>query len=266
MATQDSRGPYHAGVRRTDLIDALRVAIEPLDHVRAAWLGGSDASERTDDLSDVDLLVVAEDERVEDVLQTIEAAAAAVSPVSHRYRLPPPTWHGHEQVFYRFAGGGPHLLLDLLVMKLSAEERFLERERHGDPPVLVDRDGIVAPSPLDRVAHDERRAALLTDIRARFPIFQSFVLKSIERDQPTDAMQFYRMATLIPLVQLLRIRHCPDRFDFGLRYLDRDLPPDLKETIDRLSYAADMETLRLHQAEAADLFGRFADDATWDDA
>ncbi|MCP3903083.1 MAG: hypothetical protein GY715_05545, partial [Planctomycetes bacterium] len=210
---------------------------------------------------DVDLLVVAEDERVEDVFSALEPVLESLSPIDRRYRLPAPTWHGHEQAFYRFRDASPHTLLDLVVLELSSDERYLERERHGDAVVLLDRDGLVTPPPpLDWDAHRTRMERKLVDVLARFPIFQSFVLKAIERGQPTDAMQFYRGMTLIPLVELLRIRHCPERFDYGLRYLDRDLPAELKETVDRLSYAADMDELRRFQAEAEALFERHAAD------
>ena len=39
-----------------------------------------------------------------------------------------------------------------------------------------------------------------------------------------------------------------------------DLPPELQAVIERLSYAADMETLRSHQAEAATLFAKYAEE------
>ena len=34
-----------------------------------------------------------------------------------------------------------------------------------------------------------------------------------------------------PLVELLRMRHCPVRWDFGMRYLDRDLPPAVYDQV-----------------------------------
>ncbi|MCP3914858.1 MAG: nucleotidyltransferase domain-containing protein, partial [bacterium] len=125
---------------RSNLITALDAALGELPFVRAAWLGGADATDRVDEYSDVDLLVVAEDERVEDVFSALEPVLESLSPIDRRYRLPPPTWHGHEQAFYRFRDASPHTLLDLVVLELSSDERYLERERHGDAVVLLDRD------------------------------------------------------------------------------------------------------------------------------
>jgi hypothetical protein len=44
-------------VRREQVVEVLRAALEPLAFVNAAWLGGSDAFGRADELSDVDLQV-----------------------------------------------------------------------------------------------------------------------------------------------------------------------------------------------------------------
>src|SRR5512132_2183865 len=48
-------------VRRAQVIEVLRGALLPLPYVNAAWLGGSDAFGRSDELSDVDLQVDVDD-------------------------------------------------------------------------------------------------------------------------------------------------------------------------------------------------------------
>jgi hypothetical protein len=42
-------------VRREQVVEILRAALEPLAFVNAAWLGGSDAFGRADELSDVEV-------------------------------------------------------------------------------------------------------------------------------------------------------------------------------------------------------------------
>jgi hypothetical protein len=51
-------------MRREQVIEVLRGALLPLPHVNAAWLGGSDAFGRADELSDVDLQVDVDDGHV----------------------------------------------------------------------------------------------------------------------------------------------------------------------------------------------------------
>jgi hypothetical protein len=43
------------------------------------------------------------------------------------------------------------------------------------------------------------------------------------------------------LVRLLRIRHCPARHDFGLRYLRTDLPPGYAERVTALLEGDDLQ-------------------------
>ena len=51
------------------------------------------------------------------------------------------------------------------------------------------------------------------------------------------------MATIRPLAELLRMRSCPLRWDFGMRYLDRDLPPALYSRVRDLAFVQDIEDL-----------------------
>jgi hypothetical protein len=51
-------------MRRQQVVEVLRAALLPLSWVNAAWLGGSDAFGRADELSDVDLEVDVDDGQV----------------------------------------------------------------------------------------------------------------------------------------------------------------------------------------------------------
>lgn len=44
------------------------------------------------------------------------------------------------------------------------------------------------------------------------------------RDRQVEALAAFWRYTLKPLVELLRIKYCPHRWDFGMRYLEKDLP------------------------------------------
>jgi hypothetical protein len=47
-----------------------------------------------------------------------------------------------------------------------------------------------------------------------------------------------------PLAEILRMRYCPARWDFGLRYLDRDLPPEVYDHVRDLVFVRDLEDLK----------------------
>jgi predicted nucleotidyltransferase len=243
-----------APIPRARIIEALRTALADLVGVRAAFLGGSDATGRTDALSDIDLVVIAEDDSVEHVLDGVRAALAALSPIAHRWRLPEPTWHGHAQEFLALRDAAPEHFVDLVVVRRSSPERFLEAERHGEALVLVDRDGLIHPDPLDRAALAARIDQRLATLRARFPLFQTLVTRAVARGFPAEAAVAYQDLTFRPLVELLRIRHCPQRFDYGARYLDRDLPAGLRAQVEGLALPGSLAEVAEFRERAEELF------------
>ena len=240
-------------VSREAIIAVLRGAMEARPEVCAMFLAGSDATGRTDAGSDVDACVIAADEAVESTLEAASLALGALAPIASRYRLPEPTWHGHSQCFYLLEGADPRHMVDLVVMRRSAPDRLLEPERHGTPRVLFDREGLVVPATLDRVGLRERMAAQLDALTARSVIFRALVPKALDRGHVAEAMHFYLGMTWRPLVDVVRMIHCPERFDFGPRYLDRDVPAEWRARIERLALAGSAEELREHHGEAAGL-------------
>jgi predicted nucleotidyltransferase len=243
-----------AKISRQDIIDALARGLEREPWVLAASLGGSDATGRTDGFSDVDLGVVVEPDRVEDAFERLRAILAELSPIEIAHRLPEPTWHGHSQTFYRLADADPHHMVDVCVMKRGAPGMLLERERHGEAIVLFDREKLLRPVPLDRAAHAETMRRRLATLRETVPMFQPLVERAVARGFGAEAAYFYLNLTLKGLVELLRMHYCPDRFDFGLRYLDRDLPPALRREIEHLAFPADPSELARFRERAAGLF------------
>jgi hypothetical protein len=241
------------------ILAALQGALEPQEWCQAMWRAGAAAFRRVDRWSDLDLMIVVDDERVEDALALIDAAVAGLGQVELRWRLPQPTWHGHEQVFYRLKEAGPYLLLDIVVLKLSSQEKFLQPELHGQAQVLFDKAGVVSWPPFDWDDLHQRLAARLETLRVTFDLFQPFTLKELHRGQLLDALAYYQGLTLRPLVEALRIRHDPARFSFGSRYLYQDLPADVAARLEPLFLVASAEDLRDKHRQAGEWFAELVE-------
>lgn len=243
-------------IDRSIIIADLGTALRAQPWILAAWLGGSAANNRFDEYSDIDLVCMVEDHRVEATFDLLRKAAEELSPIDLEFRVPSPTWHGHEQAFWRLRDADPHHLLDIVVIKRSASvgQRFLETERHGTPEVLFDREGLVKPAPFDRQTHNQKMRARFERISVTFPLYQPLVTRAVARDQPCDAAYFYMQFTVLPTVEMARMRHCPDRFDFGMRYLRDDLSRGVYEQICRLALPGGLAGLAKAQQEAERLF------------
>lgn len=243
-------------IPRQAIIDALHRRLGELPWVRAAFLGGSDATGRLDRFSDIDLVVGVDDERVEEAFGVVRGTLEALSPIELEWRVPSPTFHGHEQVFYRLGDADPHHLIDFVVMKRSAPPgtRFLDRERHGVPIILFDRENFCEPVPMDAPSIEQRQRARLERIRVTFPMFQPLVTRAIERNQPADAAYWYMQLTLLPTVEILRMVHAPERFDFGMRYLYDDLPREVYAEVCEIALPGSLEGIRSCRERAEGLF------------
>lgn len=239
-------------MRREQVVEVLRGALLPLAWVNAAWLGGSDAFGRSDELSDVDLQVDVDDGRVAATFGAIEAALAAASPIVARLVMPMPTWHGHAQRFYRLRDTAEYTAVDVVVFERSDPRRYYNQaERHGRPLVLFDRAGVVRPVPLDQAELAATLAAAVAGIRERLAFTLPLVAKEVRRGDALAALGSYQRHLVAPLVMLYRVRHAPARHDFGSRYTRDDLPAEVQETLAELSFVADLDDLaaKLPRAE-----------------
>lgn len=241
-------------IRREDIVRTVTGALEPHDWALAAWLGGSFATGRTDEWSDVDIQALVEDDRVDEAFRLVRDALERLSPIAHRHRFPEPMWHGHSQEILSLRGASPDHFLDFVVMKRSSGDRLLEPERHGTPEILFDKKGAIVPAPFDRAAHDAKLRRRLPELRELFFLLQNLPSKAVRRGIAADAVHFYQGFTVRPLVELLRMRHCPDRYDFGVRYLDRDLPEPLRAEIAELVLPSSLEDLEAKRARAEAIF------------
>jgi hypothetical protein len=237
-------------IGREDVMAVLRDSLEPLDFVQAMWEAGAASFGRVDEWSDIDLQVASDDERVEDVFEVVERALESLSPIDAMYRLPEPTWHGHSQAFYRLEEASPFLLLDFVVLKASAEDKFLQPEIHSRPSVVFDKSGVVRYDDFDAEAFAGRLRARLAELKALFDLFHILVLKEVNRGNDIEALAFYQSYTLRPLVQVLRMLHDPTRHNFHTRYVHYDMPREAVERLRRLYYVADVSELPAKQKDA----------------
>lgn len=242
-------------LNREAVINAIQHAVQPLTYVHAMWQGGAAAFGRVDEWSDIDVQFLVDDDHVQDTAAHVEAALLQLTSFELRFELPQPTWHGHWQAFYRLKDASPFLLIDLAVIKLSSQNRFLEPEIHGKAKVNFDKLGVVhASKPLDQTTFIAQIKGRMDVLRLMFDLFQVLTLKEIHRKNAIEAASFYQAYTLRPLVEVLRVKYDPARYNFHTRYVHYDFPPEAIQRLEPLFYPSSLNDLALKFVEAQQFF------------
>jgi len=236
---------------RDRIVRAIVEALEPLDYVYALWEGGAVAFDAVDEWSDIDICVAAEDERVEEVFPVVERALEVLAPVRLKYDVQAPSLGEYVQAFYRLERTSKFMLVDFAVFKQTAKDKLLEPEIHGKSKFHFNRGSTVKIPHLDRGEFVESMKAKFDRTRKRFEAFACFVEKEMNRGNSIEALGLYHRLILDSLVQVLRMKYKPVRYDFGVRYVYRDLPEETVARLADLYFVADGKDLerKYRQAE-----------------
>lgn len=225
---------------RQAFVEACHSALQALPHVRAAFLAGSEAFGRADRWSDIDLNCVTPLAEVDRNFAAVEAALEQLSPIALKLVMPPSgLWPELAQCFYRLRDTDEFLMIDFCQMTPGQLQTFLEPTRHGTPVVLFDRDGLLKPVALNQPEHDSAMAKRLQWLRDSFPMFQNLVRKAVLRGDFVEAQAMWMAQTMRPLVEVLRMKHCPSRYDYGFRYTTFDLPAPVAAELQDLMWPKD---------------------------
>lgn len=240
---------------RKKILQTIIAALQPEDFVLALWQGGSEAHGYTDEWSDIDVVVIVEDNQVQQTFDILEKALQTISEISFKYRVPEPTWHGHSQCFYQLAGVSPYLAIDFAVMKRSSRNDFLEVERHGNCAFAFDKANLIKPKHLNQAEHFNQMKARFEQLKTLYGFRQIFVKKEINRGHLAQAIVNYQAQTLAPLVEILGMIYRPYRYDFtNLKYFYRDFPPEVVARVEQLYCVTDLADLARKQQLAEEMF------------
>src|SRR5437870_12111773 len=103
-------------------------------------------------------------------------------------------------------------------------------------------DSIKIP-PLDREAFVQGLLDHRRRLRERMELFGPLVEKELLRGHRLEALEFYRALVVPSLVGALRMRYGPRHYDFRMRYVYRELPPDVVRRLEGLAFVSGPEDL-----------------------
>lgn len=222
----------------------LKELLESDVKILTAWEGGSAATGFQDDFSDLDLAVVCEDEHVEKVFFSIENYLEKKHGIKAKFRMPEPTWHGHSQCFYLLKDSPKHYYVDLAVMKESSKDKLTQSDRHGKAVVWFDKKSMIDVTPTDEDELKKKCSAFYEKIRSGPQwLWEIESKKNCDRKHFIDAKTNYDVLVHRNLAGLLNLKYRKNKFDFGLRYSERDYPPDVFKKVEQLLFITSTEEL-----------------------
>ncbi|HEX3930743.1 MAG TPA: hypothetical protein VHW64_08565 [Nocardioides sp.] len=231
--------------RYDDWLAWLRSTGESDPDVRAVFVAGSAVTGGYDVHSDLDVEVLATPGEAVAVYRRLLVAARRDFEVHQVWELPEATYPDGRQAFLNLTPDAgdmsrPTRIIDLHVSDLADQHRLVDERRHGTPYLIHDPEGLVGLRHDDEEAMSRARHEAVEQAAQRRPTAQWLVNRAIARGDAVEANAFHFGYGVTPLVRLLRIRHCPARHDFGLRYLRTDLPPGYADRVAALLSGDDL--------------------------
>jgi hypothetical protein len=244
--------PKGKGLSRERIILELVNALRSLDYVCGFWEGGEAAFGRVDEWSDININVVVDDDKIDETFSQVEKALTKLSPIRLKYEAPKATWQDMSQAFYRLEKASDYNLIDLAVLKLSKQDKFLEPRIHGNAVFYFKKGEKISPAPLDVQEFMNSVKKRLLRLKVRFDMFNCFVQKEINRKNYLEALDLYYNITLASLIEALRMIHNPFHYDFKMRYIHYELPPDVIKRLEWLYSIRGLEDLQGKYEEASE--------------
>lgn len=234
---------------REEILKGIAERLEPMDEVRAMWECGSVAFHRIDEWSDVDIVIEGRKGASQVVFAAIEEALSRIAPIESALG-PSGGWPGVLQKVYRLTGMSPYHVIEVAVVAPDAPTKFLEREIHGDIPVHFDKDGITSVPPIEAKAWEQKLEARAAEVVKKVNLYRILVEKEFHRENYMEAMAFYQGFIQKALIEMIRIRYSPFRYNFQSRYLYYDLPEGVIDRLEPFFFIGSPEGLERKFREA----------------
>lgn len=230
---------------REEILKSIVDALKPLDYVFGVWQCGSVAFGRVDEWSDLDVIVDVEDDKVEEVFKVTDKILESLSPIEDTIGVFQTVWQGAYEKIYKLKNTCKFLMVEICVVKHSSPNKFLQKEIHGDVVVHFDKRNITDIKPINRNEFAEKLKLRLQQLEKSFNMFQILVEKELNRLNYIEALGYYHNFALNPLVEVLRVKYNPFRYNFKTRYVYYDLPEDIVNRLHDFYFIKDGQDLKL---------------------
>ena len=240
---------------RTEIINKLREALEPLPYVYAFWLEGADAIGTVDEYSDIDFWVDFEDEYEEQAYEAVENALSELTEIDYKYVMR----HDHPKILqriYHLAGTSDYLMIDFcwqLHSRPKDEYTYIENDSIEAVTVVFDKDNIIRYKPLNPSDFEDWNKHRLEE--AKYRRTQHIrAEKYVRRGQYLEAYAYYNRYVLEPLIDLLRLIYTPAYANYYLVHISQHIPPAEREKLEYFAQISSLDDMAERIPQAAEWF------------
>ena len=229
-------------MKRNEIIEGLKSALEPLPYTYALWLEGADASGTVDEYSDLDFWLDFEDEYETQVINDVENALCGLGGFDYKYVMN----HGHPKIrqrIYHLNNTSEYLMIDfcwqLHSRAQSGDGLLIKDDKIEAAKIIFDKANVVRYKnyALDDflIANTER----LNECKYRYSQ-HSRVIKYVHRGLYAEAYAYYNRYVVEPLVDVLRLIYTPAHADYYLVHISHHIPA---QELKRLEYFLQITSL-----------------------
>lgn len=238
---------------RKKIINDLKRALESNKKVKAVFIVGADAQKRGDQYSDVDFDIVLDPDSVEDVEKMVKESLAKFAPIKNELKRK--MSKGDLQVIYQFSKTSKFLHVD--VIYFTSFDHFDDDE--SEMEILFDKDNVIKKREKSEEDTTEIIKNRIESIGRNEELRQSYIEKELKRGN-LQAIEKYQGLILPILIETLRLLYCPERSEYYLKNIEKDLPEKVVKEVEKLLFFTSLEDLEKKYEKANKLLHKTLDE------
>jgi len=242
---ENEQKPENTMERRKEIIDKLRSSLESNSSVFAFFIEGADVHGTVDEYSDIDLRIVIEEENMENVIQAIETALPNID-FKLEHTRPGYDW---PKMLYHVQGTSKFLIIDITLQSYSESTNVKASGKH----TLFDKKGVIETEAESKNNEHKDIMDRIENIETRVSLRNMCLERELKRENYLDALKIYHDLILDKLVEALRLLHCPQWPNIGLKHASVDLPGEIVQEIEDLYRTNSIEEIQEKSKKADEL-------------
>lgn len=240
--------------KRTEIKTSLHDLLVAQEQILAVWEGGAAATGFLDQYSDLDLYIIINNQDTGAVFELLQEHFCKLYGIERQFRMPEPTWHGMSQCFYLLSDCEDFFYLDIAVVPVSNPIKFTELDRHGNALIWFDKESVYTSANTSREDQDKLVLKILHGVTALDFLSIIELRKAIARNNWIAAQMNFQLFVNRHIVPLMNIKYRPCKADFGIRYTDRDYPPEAVRVLEDLLRITSVEDISVNSRKAIGIY------------